>query len=204
MGLVVPASLQLAFGVMGPGLRRDDTETVSQLLVTRPRSRDVNRPSFASRFALLSNRGRRESRVPIAPMGPEQQKSSGGRTTGVTGKHSGFPCAMVVRLLSCSPRRDRACLSPSPAKMLSPLCEETPATGASGPHDFTVRLAHPRQSRARASTASRPNTRDDREAPLKRVRRADHRLSWSSEKQKYFVCEGLPRRANQCLAQRLD
>ena len=30
-------------------------------------------------------------------------------------KHSGLPCAMVLQLISCSPRRDLACLSPSPA-----------------------------------------------------------------------------------------
>jgi hypothetical protein len=28
-------------------------------------------------------------------------------------KQSGLPCAMVLRLISCSPRRDRACLPPS-------------------------------------------------------------------------------------------
>jgi hypothetical protein len=42
-----------------------------------------------------------------------------------------------------------------------------------------------------ASTASHRNTRDDREAPLDRVRRADHAPIPNSEKQKYFFGEGL-------------
>jgi hypothetical protein len=64
-------------------------------------------------------------------------------------KQSGLPCAMVLRLISCSPRRDLACLSPSSRRILL-LRNLTPATGASGPHDFAVRLtrcsskAHPR------------------------------------------------------------
>jgi len=34
-------------------------------------------------------------------------------------KQSGLPCAMVLRLISCSPRRDLACLSPSPSRSVS-------------------------------------------------------------------------------------
>ena len=49
--------------------------------------------------------------------------------------------------------------------------DKTPATRASGLHDFAVRYL-PRSSIAPgASTASHRNVRDDREAPLKRVRR---------------------------------
>jgi hypothetical protein len=40
------------------------------------------------------------------------------------------------------------------------------SVGASGPHDFAVRLSCVRQRAAKASTASRLNVRDDREAPL--------------------------------------
>jgi hypothetical protein len=42
-----------------------------------PPSRGVNRPSFASSWTLFIIGGRRESRVPIAPMGPVQQKARG-------------------------------------------------------------------------------------------------------------------------------
>ncbi len=50
---------------------------------TSPRSRGMRCPSFASLFTLLEIRGRRESRVLVAPVGPVQQKH-GGRTTGST------------------------------------------------------------------------------------------------------------------------
>jgi hypothetical protein len=40
--------------------------------------------------------------------------------------------------------------------------------GASGPHDFAVRVGAARQSCAFASTASHPNVRDDRDTPLLR------------------------------------
>jgi hypothetical protein len=48
------------------------------------RSRGMKCPSFAFRFALSSDRGCRESRVLVAPVGPVQQKARG-RTTGSTG-----------------------------------------------------------------------------------------------------------------------
>jgi hypothetical protein len=61
-------------------------------------------------------------------------------------KHSGLPCAMVLRLIPCSPRRDLACLSPSLPRSLLPR-NLTPAIGASGPHDFAVRVTR-RSSKA--------------------------------------------------------
>ena len=59
---------------------------------------------------------------------------------------------------------DRALLPPSPAKVL--FRELDASVGASGPHDFAVRVSAVRQ-RAAASTASRPHVRDDRETPLR-------------------------------------
>jgi hypothetical protein len=61
-------------------------------------------------------------------------------------KHSGLPRAMVLRLIPCSPRRDLACLSPSLPRSLLPR-NLTPAIGASGPHDFAVRVTR-RSSKA--------------------------------------------------------
>src|ERR1700688_1204656 len=55
-------------------------------------------------------RGRREGRVPTAPMVRVQQKARG-RTTG-TGGSSGLPCAEVLRLIRALPG-DRALLPPS-------------------------------------------------------------------------------------------
>jgi hypothetical protein len=42
----------------------------------------------------------------------------------------------------------------------------TPATGASGPHDFAVRFSHARQSQPPRPPLPAPNVRDDRETPL--------------------------------------
>ncbi|MHC2337616.1 hypothetical protein ACVIW0_006905 [Bradyrhizobium sp. USDA 4454] len=77
---------QAAFGVMGPGLRRDDGECVARSVSHTSTFSRHDCPSLDCRFRPLLNRGRRESRVPIAPMGPEQWgRKLGGRTTGVTG-----------------------------------------------------------------------------------------------------------------------
>src|SRR4051812_24815541 len=57
-------------------------------------------------------------------------------------KHSGLPCAMALRLTSCSSRR---------TALLPPLSADTSrqrsaSTAAPEPHDFTVRSSHTRQS----------------------------------------------------------
>jgi hypothetical protein len=58
---------------------------------------------------------------------------------------------------------DRALLPPSLAKLVRKL---DASVGASGPHDFAVRVRTFRPPRAFASTASRAHVRDDRETPL--------------------------------------
>ena len=79
--------------VMGPGsgyakgLRRgaqarDDVGRGSDLNFNQRKdvslhSRGALRPRFALASALSLNRGRRESRVPVAPVGPVQQKARG-------------------------------------------------------------------------------------------------------------------------------
>jgi hypothetical protein len=61
-------------------------------------------------------------------------------------KQSGLPCAMALRLISCSPRRDQSLLVTVARKKRELLENLTPAIGASGPHDFAVRFSHARQS----------------------------------------------------------
>ena len=116
----------------------------------------------------LKKRGRRESRVSDAPAAPRAKVES--TWVGTTGSpvQTGFPCAMVLT----------ACFVLSPVTGLS--CHrrlaETPAkldasVGASGPHDFAVRISiiRPRAIRApdaAASTASRTYVRDDHDTPL--------------------------------------
>ena len=102
--------------------RRSASIRRSQLAMTADadapsRSRGVKCPRFWSARSALLMRGRGESRVPIAPMGPVQKKH-GGRTTGSTGiirpsPHNG------LRLIPCSPQRS-AFLPLSPPGSLLP------------------------------------------------------------------------------------
>jgi hypothetical protein len=77
-------------------------------------------------------------------------------------KQSGLPCAMVLRLISCSPRRDLACLSPSPSRSSQEL--DTSHWGVR-----TTRFCRPHHAPfvkgASASTAPRPNVSDDGQRP---------------------------------------
>ena len=87
-------------------------------------SRGAFRPRFASSFALLENRGRREDRVLAAPAVSRAicANKTAHEHTGQR-EHSGLPCAMALRLTSCSSRRT-ALLPPSPALLIASL---TPA-----------------------------------------------------------------------------
>ena len=85
------------------------------------RSRGALRPRFASRFALRRNGGRREDRVLAAPAVPRAicANKTAHEHTGQL-EHSGLPCAMALRLISCSSRRT-AFLPPSPALLRARL-----------------------------------------------------------------------------------
>ena len=109
----------------------------------------LNRPEVCVTFALLKRRGRRESRVPIAPMGPVQRKH-GSRTTGEpeTSRLSlrdGFTVSFAL-----SPVTGLFC-----HRRLADHSEKLDASvGASGPHDFAVRKKPRSSVVATASTAS--------------------------------------------------
>jgi hypothetical protein len=62
----------------------------------------------------------------------------------VQAEHPGLPCAVALRLTSCSPRRT-AFLPPSSPRSFASLGLNA-STATSGPHDFAVRLSHTRQS----------------------------------------------------------
>src|SRR5438128_6806185 len=87
---------------------------------TTPPSRGALRPSFASSFALLEIGGRREDRVLAAPAVSRAicANKSAHEHTGQR-EHSGLPCAMALRLTSCSSRRT-ALLPPSSARHFPP------------------------------------------------------------------------------------
>jgi hypothetical protein len=121
---------------------------------TPPHSRDSIRPSFANSSApkrkrahATLKRGRGEDRVRAAPaVSCAKVDKKTHMSIQVQRKHSGLPRAMVLQLISCSPRRDQSLFVTVAPKKREPLGNLTPAIGASGPHDFAVRLRHARQS----------------------------------------------------------
>src|SRR6202030_3454523 len=73
--------------------------------------------------------------------------------TTVTPESPGIPRAMVYGLYVLSPVIGLVCHR-RPRNL--PFADLTPATEASGPHDFAVRIRRPRLKAPSASTASRP------------------------------------------------
>ena len=75
------------------------------------------------------------------------------------------------------------------------------SVGASGPHDFAVRLKRPRQKRHPRPPHPEPYVRDDRETPLG-VGRDDGNLKviWVAHEQKYFCERDSTEEANQSMS----
>jgi hypothetical protein len=90
----------------------------------------------------------------LACKGSKQKRT---RAYRFSGSSPAFPAQWFYGLSSCSPRRDQSLLvTVAPRKRELPK-NLTPAIGASGPHDFAVRL-----SRARQSQHQRPSLPDPR------------------------------------------
>ena len=79
----------------------------------------------------------------LHPRPPVQQKARESGNHRFNRTTAGFPCAMVYGLLRALPG-DRALLPPSPARRGTRLCGFDASVGASGPHDFAVRVSHVR------------------------------------------------------------
>jgi len=135
----------------------------------------------------LGNRGRREGRALAAPVARLQKKSRR-QLPQVWPRHPGLPCAMVLTLIARSPWEPGFYCSHRPRDHhLATLAS------ASGGQDHTPSRPHQRRSSARQSCASptrpphpAPNVRDDREAPLRRVRNEADRTSDSRKRQVSF------------------
>jgi hypothetical protein len=101
----------------------------------------------AVHFVLPSRnfRGRREDRVHAAPAVLCAISGGDAHTSiQVRRKHPGLPCATALRFISCSPRSGRARCH----RRRRNCCRRLDASiGASGPHDFAVRLRRVRLSR---------------------------------------------------------
>src|SRR5215216_906742 len=126
-------------------------------------------PRFASSLVLLENRGRREDRVPAAPAVSRAicANKTAHEHTGQR-EHSGLPCAMALRLTSCSSRRT-ALLPPSPALLIARL---TPAPRRPN-HTTSPYASGAYVQRAICVHRISPHVRDDRERPSSAVRRAE-------------------------------
>jgi hypothetical protein len=159
---------------MGPGVRRDDVVAhntlrtsvgsdfqTALLVATSSRSRGALRPRFAINFPPSKQRAQGMPGARCAHSRAWCVESTRVSHHGHTGKRPAFPAQWFYGLFRALPG-DRALLPPSPAKVA--FRELDASVGASGPHVFAVRGKHVRQ-RAAASTASRPNVRDDGQRP---------------------------------------
>ena len=94
---------------------------------TPPRSRDIMRPSLQIRSPQKEEgagdpqrEGAGKTGCALHPRSRVQGSKQKTHTSiQVQRKQSGLPCAMALRLISRSPRRDLACLSPSPPRSVS-------------------------------------------------------------------------------------
>jgi len=141
-----------------------------------------------SNFLTLLIRGRRECRAPDAPAAARAMiVVERTRVSQVTPESPGIPRAMVLRFPSCSPRR-----SGSFATVTGGIAS-TDLTPASRCQDHTTSPSASASpvSRAKASTASRPDVRDVRETPLCVGRDIDgYILICSFGKSEYFYQRG--------------
>jgi hypothetical protein len=103
-------------------------------------------PEVCISFGPPEFRGRREDRVLAAPAVSRAifANKTAHEHTGQR-EHSGLPCAMALRLTSCSSRRT-ALLPPSPPRSFASRGLNA-STATSGPHDFAVRFRRVRLAR---------------------------------------------------------
>ena len=158
-------------------LARDRLNTLRVLAAIRPR--------FASSFALSQIRGRREDRVLAAPAVSRAicANKSAHEHTGQR-EHSGLPCAMALRLTSCSPRRTALLPPLSRRSFASPGLNAS--TAASEPHDFAVRFRRVRLVAPSASIASHRAFVTMANAPHLRETGGVMQLIWVRTKAEYF------------------
>src|SRR5437773_12482221 len=94
-------------------------------------------PELCITVASLENRGRRECRVRAAPaVSCAKNCTVGAHEHTGQRKHSDIPCAMALRLTSCSPRWSGLVVTVTAQNISTQL---SASIAAPGPHDFAVR-----------------------------------------------------------------
>ena len=146
----------------------------------RPRSRGTTCPRLAFRCP-SKEEGAGNAGCALHPRSRVQNGQKKAHTSiQVQRRRSDIPCAMALRLISCSPRRIGLCClrrlriagSSAPGRADLPSADLTPTTEASGPHDFTVRFSTARQHVLRSLTS--PQARPA--IPSRARRRRVHRI----------------------------
>ena len=122
--------------------------TLQTAICSQPRLRDLAARCARALRRLppsITTRGRRESRVRAAPaVSCANMHKKTHTSIQVQRRHPGLPCAMVYGLLRALPG-ERLFLPPSSARSFASRELDT-SVGVSGPHGFTVRSSHARQS----------------------------------------------------------
>ena len=98
-----------------------------------------NAPELLHELCPSRKRGRRECRVPVAPMAPCAIKSTGVGTTG-TPDQPGIPCTMVLRLIRALPG-DHGLVATVASETREHHRRLSACFGAPEPHDFAVRMS---------------------------------------------------------------
>jgi hypothetical protein len=130
-------------------------------------SRDITRPSFANRFAPKKRaRGRPGARCTRGLMCKDALGKNAHEHTGSAETLRPSPRSGFTAYLRALPGETRACLSPSPPRKREPPENLTPAIGASGPHDFAVRISRARQSQPSRPPLPAPTSKTMANAPL--------------------------------------
>ena len=131
------------------------------------RSRGAMRPKFCISSPPGKSEGAGKTGCAPHPRSRVQWIDSGRTRAYRFGGSSGLPCAMALRLIRVRPG-DRLSCHRHPGKRLLPSRLDA-STGASGPHDFTVRSGivrpHIAARNTIASTATSPNVCDDGRRP---------------------------------------
>ena len=139
---------------------------------------------------MRSQEGRREDRVRAAPaVSCAKGREKAHTSIQVQRKQSGLPCAMALRLIPCSPRRDHSLFVTVAHRKRELSANLTPAIGASGPHDFAVRFSHARQSQPSRPPLPAPTFSDDGRRPLFRNGMRHYAGDLGQKKREYFLPE---------------
>src|SRR5258708_3153192 len=129
------------------------------------------RPRFSENLRPLKTEGAGKTGCALHPRSRVQYVHKNAHTSiQVQRRASGLPCAMVLRLITRSPRRP-ALLPPSSLRSLL-LKNLTPASGRQD-HTTSPSASATFVFVTSPSTASHRNVRDDRDPPLMWVRRAE-------------------------------